>query len=236
MRVVTALDADDLARRAASEIASSLRAAVRARGHATLAVSGGSTPGDMLEALASETVPWDRLQVFQVDERIAPAGDPDRNIELIRQRLLMNGSSPLLTLHPMPVEEADIEEAADRYAAELRERAGDPPVLDVVQLGLGSDGHTASLLPGDPVVDVTDREVAVSDYHQGWRRMTLTLPVLARARSLVWVVRGSEKRPMVDRLIAGDAAIPAGRVPRTHGVLFVERSAAPSPNGAEGVE
>ncbi|MFP4635880.1 MAG: 6-phosphogluconolactonase [Nitriliruptoraceae bacterium] len=226
MRVVIA---DDHARQAAAHVAVALREAASERGRATLAVSGGSTPGDLLEALAAQPLPWDRLHVFQVDERFAPAGHTERNLELLRGRLLADRPLPDGQVHPMPVDNPDPEAAAERYAAQLAEVAGVPPVLDVVQLGLGSDGHTASLLPGDPVVDVVDRDVAVTGSYGGWRRLTLTLPIIARARSLVWLVSGADKRGAVARLLAGDPAIPAGRVPGDRAVAFLDPAAAPDP-------
>ena len=232
VRVVIARDDRELARRAAAEIAEALRRAVATRGLATLAVSGGSTPGDLLAQLATASLPWERIHVFQVDERVAPVGHPERNLELLRARLFATGSVPADRVHAMPVEDRDLAAAAERYATELCAYAGDPPVPDVVQLGLGVDGHTASLLPGDPVLDVDDREVAVTGIYQGWRRLTLTVPPLARARLLVWVVRGADKRAMVERLVAGDPSIPAGRLPSERAVLFVDPDAGPATSPA----
>jgi 6-phosphogluconolactonase len=229
VRVVIAAGHADLARQAAAEIATALRTAVTARGQAILAVSGGSTPGDLLEALAAETLPWDRLHLFQVDERIAPARLPDRNLELLRRRLLTHRPLADGQVHPMPVEDPDPEAAAARYGRTLREFAGDPPVLDVVQLGLGTDGHTASLVPEDPVLDVVDLDVAVTGSYGGWRRLTLTVPTVARARSILWLVAGADKRPTVARLLAGDPGIPASRVPPDRAVLFLDPAAAPRP-------
>jgi 6-phosphogluconolactonase len=215
-----------LAVRAAEVLAATLDDAVARRGSATLAVSGGSTPGDALAALAAHELPWERIHLFQVDERLAPDGAADRNLELIRQRFLSRRALPPTNLHPMPVTAADPDAAAARYAAVLVELAGDPPVLDAVQLGLGADGHTASLVPGDAVIDVTDRDVAVTRVYEGRRRMTLTLPALARARQLVWLVRGADKAAAVARLVAGDRSIPAGRVPPDRSVLLVDPAAA----------
>lgn len=224
MRVVVATDH---AEQAATHVAAALRAAVSERGQASLAVSGGSTPGDLLEALAGMSLPWDRLHLFQVDERIAPSGHPERNLELLRRRLLARRPLPDGQVHPMHVDGPDPEVAAESYAAQLREVAGAPPVIDVVQLGLGSDGHTASLIPGDPVLDVVDRDVAVTGSYAGWPRLTLTLPTLARARSVVWLVSGADKRPAVERLLAGDPTIPAGRIPTAGAVAFLDPAAAP---------
>lgn len=229
MRIVIAADHADLARHAAAEIAAALRTAVTARGQATLAVSGGRTPGDLLEALAAETLPWDRLHLLQVDERIAPAGHPDRNLELLRRRLLSHRDLAGDQVHPMPVEDPDPAAAAARYTRTLRHLAGDPPVLDVVQLGLGTDGHTASLVPDDPALEVVDRDVAVAGSYGGWPRLTLTVPAIARARSIVWLVAGADKRAAVVRLLAGDPAIPASRIPSDRAVLFLDPAAARRP-------
>jgi 6-phosphogluconolactonase len=181
----------------------------------------------MLAALATEQVPWNAVHLFQVDERVAPAGDPDRNLMHIRESLLRNVSLPPGNLHAMPVEvdERDLPAAAGRYARELEALAGTPAVLDLAHLGLGPDGHTASLVPGDPVLDVTDRAVALAGPYQGHRRMTLTFPVLDRARRVLWLATGAEKAGMLARLKAGDRSIPAGRVSSERALLLTDRAA-----------
>jgi len=191
------------------------------RGRFALAVSGGSTPMRMLRALTLEDVPWDRVDLLQVDERVAPDGAADRNLTALRESL----PAPA-RVHPMPVERGDLEAAAKRYAETLASVAGSPPVLDLVHLGLGDDGHTASLVPGDPVLDVRDREVAISGPYQGRRRMTLTYPALDRARQVLWLVTGEGKAAMLARLHAGDAAIPAGRVRAARATVFADHAAA----------
>ncbi len=175
----------------------------------------------MLRALTLEDVPWDRVDLLQVDERVAPDGDDDRNLTALRESL----PAPA-RVHPMPVERDDLEAAAKRYAETLASVAGSPPVLDLVHLGLGDDGHTASLVPGDPVLDVRDREVAISGPYQGRRRMTLTYPALDRARQVLWLVTGEGKAAMLARLHAGDAAIPAGRVRAVRAAVFADHAAA----------
>jgi 6-phosphogluconolactonase len=206
--------ADDaaVAQRAAALIAEHAWAAVRARGLFTLAVSGGRTPWAMLRALAAMDLPWPQLQLFQVDERVAPDGDPVRNLTNIRASLLDHAPLPAANLHAMPVTADDLQAATRRYAATLQRMAGTPAVLDLVHLGLGGDGHTASLVPGDAALQVADADVALAGPYQGHRRMTLTYPLLDRARAVLWLATGAEKREMVARLRAGDRGIPAGRV------------------------
>src|SRR5262245_10402451 len=181
-------DADSVASHAAAIIAEQARAAVADRGRFVLAVSGGKTPWLMLRDLAGEDVPWDKVQIAQVDERIAPAEHPDRNFTHLRESLL--GRVPLRPdqVHAMPVESPHLEAAAASYARELAEIAGSPPVLDLVHLGLGPDGHTASLVPGDPVLNATESDVALCGTYQGRRRMTLTFPAISRSRQILWVV------------------------------------------------
>src|SRR5947209_7073613 len=178
-------DGEAAARRAAELIAAAADAAVAERGECSLALSGGRTPWRMVELLAGLELPWDRTWLFQVDERVAPAGDPDRNLTQLVTALPIDLQG---RLRPMPVTDDDLDAAAARYAAELPER------LDLVHLGLGPDGHTASLVPGDPVLEVTDRAVAVtSEPYQGRRRMTLTYPTIAAARQVLFLVDGEEK-------------------------------------------
>jgi 6-phosphogluconolactonase len=190
-----------------------------------MAVSGGKTPWVMLRALASEDVPWDSVHVVQVDERIAPAGDPDRNLTHMRESLMEHAPLRPEQIHAMPVEASDLPTAATSYALTLQELAGSPPILDLVHLGLGPDGHTASLVPGDPVLGVTDVDVALTGVYQGRRRMTLTYPIINRARNILWVVTGSEKVGMLARLRDGDPSIPAGRVRRDQAVVVADGAA-----------
>jgi 6-phosphogluconolactonase len=224
MKVEVFADAESVAQQAAALIAAEARAAVAARGRFVIAVSGGHTPWVMLRALTAEEVPWQNLYVAQVDERVAPPGDPDRNLTHLRESL----HAPLRAeqILAMPVESPDLEVAAARYAATLREIAGSPPVLDLVHLGLGPDGHTASLVPGDPVLDVTSADVTLTRIYQGRRRMTLTYPIINRSRQILWLVTGSEKVEMLGRLRKGDTSIPAGRVRQDQAVVFADKAAA----------
>ncbi len=227
MMIEVLADAAAVARGAAAIIAAESRAAVAVRGRFVMAVSGGTTPWAMLRALADEEVQWPSVHVFQVDERIAPAGDPDRNLPHLADTLLIHAPLPLEQLHAMPVEEVDAEAAVKAYSETLRELTGSPPVLDLVHLGLGPDGHTASLVPGDPVLEITGADVALTGLYQGRRRMTMTYPVLNRARRVLWVVTGSGKAPMLKRLLAHDRTIPGGRVRPDDALVLADRAAAP---------
>jgi 6-phosphogluconolactonase len=229
MKIEVLADVDSVARQAAAIMAAEARSAVAARGRFIMAVSGGHTPWLMLRALAGEDVPWESVHVVQVDERVAPAGHPDRNLTHLRESLLEQAPLRPGQIHAMPVESPDLAAAATRYAVTLRELAGSPPVLDLVHLGLGPDGHTASLVPGDPVVDVNDADVSPTGVYQGRRRMTLTYPILNRSRRVLWLVTGSEKVEMLGRLRAGDESIPAGRVCQDRALVLADRAAAGQP-------
>ena len=208
-------DAQAVARRAADVFAEAAREAIASRGRFTFAVSGGETPWAMFRALAEEDVSWDHVGIWQVDERVAPDGDPDRNLTSLLP-VIPGGAD----LRPMPVTEPDLEAAADRYAASL------PAAFELVHLGMGDDGHTASLVAGDPVLDVTDRDVAVTGEYRGLRRMTVTYPVLDRAGLALWMITGSDKAALVLQLLAGDRSIPAGRVATTEQLVLVDAAAA----------
>jgi 6-phosphogluconolactonase len=226
MKIEILEDADRVAEKAALFIAAEARAAVTARGRFILALSGGHTPWAMLRALAREEVPWEDVHVVQVDERVVPAEHPDRNLTHLRKSLLEDSPPHPEHIYAMPVEEKDLSAAATRYALTLRKIAGSPPVLDLTHLGLGLDGHTASLVPGDPVLDVIDTEVAVTGLYQGRLRMTLTYPILNRSRQVLWLITGERKAEMFKRLIDGDRSIPAGRVRREQALVLADRLAA----------
>jgi 6-phosphogluconolactonase len=182
MKIAVYADADAVALAAAKLIAREARDAVATRGKFVIAVSGGRTPWVMLSDLAHEDVPWKGVHVVQVDERVAPGGDPDRNLTHLRESLLEHAPLRPEQLHAMPVEATDLQAACMRYVLTLGEIAGSPPVLDLVHLGLGPDGHTASLVPGDPLLNVKDADVALAGIYQGRRRMTLTYPIINRSR------------------------------------------------------
>lgn len=225
MRTEFLPDSRAVALRAAERIARVAREAVTERGRCALALSGGTTPWRAFGALADEDVPWERVHLFQVDERVAPSGDPERNYLRLKEALIDRIAIPSANVHPMPVEEEDLVEGGRRYEAALRRIAGSPPILDLVQLGLGEDGHTASLFPGDAALQVIDAAFAVSRLHAGRRRMTLTFPAIDRARCILWLVTGARKAEALVRLRAGDPSIPAGRVRRDCAVILADKAA-----------
>lgn len=208
-------DAASLARAAAAFLAGQARAAVKEAGTFHFGVSGGRTPWEMFAELSAEEVPWPEVVIYQVDERVAPPGDPERNLSHLREAL---GPAPAV-VKPMPVNDVDLAAAAAHYGASLPQR------FDVVHLGLGPDGHTASLVPDDPVLEVTDRPVALTDPYQGRRRMTLTYPGLARARQLLWLVSGGDKKEPLSKLLDGDRSIPAGRVAAEASLVMADQIA-----------
>jgi 6-phosphogluconolactonase len=208
-------DADAVARRGAEYVAEEAKTAVADHGRFTFAVSGGRTPWAMFAHLAGQ-MPWEKVTIYQVDERVAPDGDPDRNLTQLERSLPPGGAADV---RAMPVESADLEQAAASYASAL------PDAFDLVHLGLGPDGHTASLVPGDPVLEVMDRPVAVTGEYQGRRRMTLTYPALARANQVLWLVTGEDKVDALRRLRDGDRSIPAGRVEAASALILADEAA-----------
>lgn len=226
MKIEVFADAASAAREAARIVAAEARKAVAERGLCAAAFSGGSTPWLMLRALAGEDVPWDALQIVQVDERVAAAGDRDRNLTHLREALLDHAPLPPDHVHAMPVDDSDLDAAALQYALTLQRIAGSPPVLDLVHLGLGPDGHTASLVPGDAALDIADADIAVTGIYLGHRRMTLTYPILNRSRRILWLVAGGEKADMLARLRQADPSIPAGRVRQDAALVLADEAAA----------
>jgi 6-phosphogluconolactonase len=209
-------DPTAVAVRAAEVIREHAHAAISQRNAFTFAFSGGRTPWAMFAELARADFPWDRTEISQVDERIVSAGSEDRNVTHLRAVL---PSEAFARVHPMPVEAPDLDGAAARYEALLPER------FDLIHLGLGPDGHTASLVPGDPVLDVTDRDVALTGPYQGHPRMTLTYPVIDRARALLWVVTGADKVDALHRLRAHDRSTPGGRITANRAVVLADVAA-----------
>lgn len=226
MKAQVLSDASAVAQAAAKLIAAEMRAAVKARGRFVMALSGGETPRQMLCDFAEEDVPWKNVHILQVDERVAPAGDLDRNLTRLWESLILRAPVQLDQVHVMPVEEKDLEAAAEDYSRILQKLAGSPPVLDLVHLGLGLDGHTASLVPNDSVLDVTDKDVALTGIYHDRRRMTLTYPLLNRSRRVLWVITGIEKADILARLYEGDISMPAGRIRRDHALVIADQAAA----------
>ncbi len=200
----------DLASAAGAYVIACANQAVESTGRCTMALSGGRSPAAMFAVLASGAMPWANTVIFQVDERVVARDDPARNLSM----LLRSFASVPADIRAMPVDDEELEAAADRYAREL------PEYFDLVHLGIGPDGHTASLPPGDPVLEVYDRPVALTQPYLGHRRMTLTYPTLNNARQLLWLVSGDDKRHALDLLLASDPSIPAGRVEATASVVM----------------
>jgi 6-phosphogluconolactonase len=225
MKIHVEPDPQRLAIGAAAFIARQARRAIHARQQFTLALSGGTAPRRMFEALSREKVQWTAVHVFQVDERVAAAHSGARNFSAMRTALLDHVAIPDGQVHPMPVDLDDLGAAADRYSASLRRCLGPAMALDLVHLGLGEDGHTASLLPGDPALE-SAADVVVSREYQGYRRLSLTFPVLAAARRRLWFVTGASKSRVLRAAVEGDVSIPAGRVPRSRTTFFVDAAAA----------
>jgi 6-phosphogluconolactonase len=210
-------DAGLAAQRGAELIAEAAEAAIDSRGSFSIAASGGTDPWEMYRRLGWLEPDWERVQVLQVDERVAPDGDPDRNLTHLLESL---PAAARRRVRPMPVTDPDLDDAAREYAAAL------PPNIDLVHLGLGRDGHTASLVPGDPVLEIQDRRVAITEPYEGHRRMTLTYPELARAGRILWLVTGEQKRAPLARLLAEDPTIPAGRVQGIYTFVVADQAAA----------
>lgn len=211
---------------AARLIATVLGIGIARRTRATLALSGGSSPVPMLRELVRQPLDWTAIHVYQVDERVVARGEAARNLTRIEELLVANGPLPHRNLHPMWVDRSDLLGAAAEYATEIEHLAGVPAILDAVHLGLGTDGHTASLFSGDPALKVKDRAVALTGEHHGYSRMTLTLPIINRARSIIWFVTGADKAGVLADLYAGGAPFPAGRVARVRAVVVADSAAA----------
>lgn len=219
-------DAGAAASRGAALIARLAREAVLRRGRFILAVSGGETPQSMFRELALEDMPWASIHLVQVDERVAPLGSPFRNLTSLQENLLNRVPLPRKQIYRMPVEADDQEAAGYRYAKILQLLGGSPPLFDLVHLGLGADGHVASLVPGDLALDVKDEDVVLTAVYRGRRRMTLTYPIIDRARRILWLVTGAAKAEMLSRLYKGDTGIPAGRVNRRRATILADQAAA----------
>jgi len=224
MRMEVFADGETVASEAAKYVAAQAQQCVVLRGRFVFAVSGGKTPWVMLRDLTALELPWKDLHIVQVDERIAPAGDPDRNLTHLQECLLGHCPLPPEQIHAMPVNQVDLVEGARQYSQLLQQLCGG--VIDLVHLGLGPDGHTASLVPGDGVLEVNDADVALTGVYQGRRRMTMTYPLLNRSRCILWLVTGNDKAGMLKKLLQADHGIPAGRVRQEQAVIYADRTAA----------
>ncbi len=209
---------------AAEHIATCAMQAIDERGRFTFALSGGSTPWLMLNQLAQLDLPWEHFHIAQVDERVAPDGDAERNLTHILEQFIKRTAIPSGQVYAMPVLEESLDAAADTYMHTLRGLAGTPAILDLIHLGLGGDGHTASLFPGNPLLDVLDTDVAIARVEHQRIRMTLTYPIINRARNILWLISGADKAGMLRRLFAQDHAIPAGRVNQDQATVFTDIS------------
>ena len=225
MEIRVLANAETVAQEAVQTITELAQQRTHLAGKFLFAVSGGSTPWKVLRQLADSDLAWEAIELFQVDERVAPAGDAQRNLTQIKINLLDHSPLAQEQIHPMPVEAADLESAAQDYAQQLRELCGNPPKLDLIHLGLGEDGHTASLLPGDPARK-SQKLVALTNEYQGLRRMTMTYPIINAAQHRLWIVTGIKKRPMLERLYFGDVSIPAGQVERSNAIILADKNAA----------
>jgi 6-phosphogluconolactonase len=217
--------ADDLAEAAAAYLAQQITTTLATKSTFSMAISGGRTPWEMLKILAKADLPWQRVNLFQVDERVAPDGHADRNLTQLFQAIAGTPMVTQLRIFPMPVLAADLEEGCREYTQVIHE-VTEGKGLDLIHLGLGSDGHTASLVPEDGVMEVQDRLVACTqNTYQGRIRMTLTYPLLNSAKQLLWIVTGSEKQEMVKRLLQQDPSIPAGSIRQENALLLVDQAA-----------
>ena len=221
MQVRVSATAEGAAEDAAAYVAARAVEAIEERGRFVWAVSGGSTPGAFLAALAlHDRVDWANTHLFQVDERIAATGSDDRNDTMIRDRFVT--ARPDANYHPMPVVAASLGAALVDHLTDLERLAGEPARLDLVQLGLGGDGHTASLIPGDPVLEAAG-DLATTGLYNGTRRVTMTAPLLNRARERLFLVTGAGKDEALGQLAERDPNIPGSLISDADTVLVTDR-------------
>jgi 6-phosphogluconolactonase len=236
--VRVAADPEALAAAAAQRIRAAASAAAGARGRFALALTGGRTPRLLYARLGEsprrEALPWDRTELFWTDERAVPPDHPDSNYGMARETLLERIAIPRGRIHRMPAEREDLEGAARDYEDEIarvlgRPAGGPPPAFDLILLGLGADGHVASLFPGSPALDESRRWVVpASAPAHPHPRLTLTLPVLNAARAALFLVSGADKAEAVAAVLTLSLDLPAGRVrpPEGEVVWLVDRAAA----------
>lgn len=230
MIVEVLADGEALASRSVEVILEAGASAIEERGKFVWAISGGTTPRRLLELLSERTdLDWSRTHLFQVDERVAPDGDADRNATMLDTALLTEtflAENTPAGIHLMPVTSDDLAAASFGYGELMDQHAGSPVVFDLVQLGMGGDGHTASLIPGDPILGIDDRDVAISEQYQGRIRMSLTWPVLDRAKQLLWVVGGESKQDAVRLFLDNDPSIPATLPTQARATVLLDQAAA----------
>jgi len=225
MEILVYPDPSSVAQAAADFIERRARECLTQSARFVMAVSGGHTPQPMLRALAERVLGWERVHVFQVDERVAPDGDPERNWTHLQKSLGPLWARIGPRVYPMPVTHADLEAGAAEYAATLLQVTDEVGSIDLVHLGLGDDGHTASLVPNDPALRIRDRDVTVIPPYRGLARMTLTFAAINRARQVLWVVVGADKHPALTRLLQGDSSIPAGLVSDDNATVIADAAA-----------
>ena len=224
MKIEKHSDASQVAQSAAAYLENKIRETIKEKGSFSMAISGGKTPWEMLKILAkAPLMPWSKVNIFQVDEREAPDGHADRNLTQLFKTLEGTGIITKVNIFPMPVLAENLDDACVEYAENIKTITGDG-ILDLVHLGMGADGHTASLIPGDQVCEVIDKDVAMTfGPYQGRNRMTLTYPLINKAKEILWVITGDEKKEMVQRLIAQDPNIPAGKVSQDNALLITDQ-------------
>ncbi|HSF52227.1 MAG TPA: 6-phosphogluconolactonase [Algoriphagus sp.] len=226
MEIRTFQTANVVAKEAASFIADRIRENLSKKGFFTMAISGGRTPWEMIKELAAEDLPWEKVYLFQVDERIAPDGHQDRNLTQLFNTIQGTRLMTRLNIFPMPVIAEDLDQACEEYADYIK-TITETGKLDLIHLGMGADGHTASLIPGDEVLEVMDKNVAMtSTPYQGRNRMTLTYPLINQAEKILWIITGEEKAEMLERLLQQDPTIPAGRINQNNAIILTEECAA----------
>ena len=211
-----------VADRCAEIIDEAAKQAIAERGQFTIAFSGGSTPLPLYHTLTKREIDWNKVHVFQVDERIAPAGDENRNFTHLKSCLLDHTPIPSSNVHAMPVTTQPSRNAVEIYENLLVSKTGQPPILDIVHLGIGEDGHTASLIPGDPVLNYQAGYVAITEEYNGYRRMTLSFHAINSARRLLWQITGAHKSSVLKQLINGDQSIPAGSISREQAIVITD--------------
>jgi 6-phosphogluconolactonase len=222
MKIFRFESADQVAEEAALHIAQAARKAIFDHGRFTMAISGGRTPWQMLKRLTKEKLSWEKIFIFQVDERVAPDGHPDRNLTQLFQALEGSGLMTRINIFHMHVTAENLDEACDDYVKTIHE-VTENGQFDLVHLGMGTDGHTASLIPDDAVCAISDRDVAITENpYQGRIRMTLTYPLIDRAKEILWVITGQEKQQMFERFLSGDETIPAGVVDKNKALVFTD--------------